>query len=118
MVLILHIIKGPLKFVLSRIFDLTIMRLLCVFLPLLTIIAHGKLMTEERHEKSLECASQLVQSARKEIREAGSQTQGVNPTVGIGEAILIFGIVGAIALLIALGFRQVRSKSGAQLRHY
>ena len=77
-----------------------IMRLLLIFVPLLTISAYGKLIAEDRHEKSLECASQLVQSARKEIRDTGRQTQGVNPTVGIGEAILIFSVVGAISLVI------------------
>ena len=52
--------------------------------------------------------SDRVFEFRKRVQENGGPTVGVEPTVGLGAALLIFLLVGTFAAGIAQGFQMVR----------
>ena len=58
-----------------------------------------------------EQCSERVYEFRKRVQENGGPTLGVEPTVGLGAALLIFLLVGTFAAGIAQAFQMVRTST-------
>ena len=58
-----------------------------------------------------EQCSERVYEFRKRVQENGGPTLGVEPTVGLGAALLIFLLVGTFAAGIAQAFQMVRTRT-------